>query len=501
MTRPRHDGRPCAGASEAAAPTKLGAIQVTFVQHFWDRLGGLPQALAIGLAILATACGSAAVEPPATVVRESSGNNAVATLSDPEGSQSKGQPTPTVSEPDGSQGMDQPTLAASEPTPAVRFSDLGPAPGIEPDPDYKEALENSGLSTGGWDTDFSLHSVAYDEIISGGVPRDGIPPLDSPSFAGPDDADAWLGNQEPVISFELNGEAKAYPLQILTWHEIVNDEVGGVPVIVTFCPLCNSAIVFDRRLDGVVLDFGTSGRLRNSDLIMWDRQTESWWQQLTGEAIIGKLTGHTLEFLPAPIVSWADFKAAHPTGQVLSQETGFGRSYGRNPYAGYDEVGKPPFLFFGDLDGRLLPKERVVAFTLGGMDVAIPFSALEKEGVVNYSVGDSDIAVFFKKGTTSALDLSSIRDSRDVGAAAVFDANLDGRKLTFASTDATGDATEMDGFRDSETGSSWNILGQGTAGPLAGANLTPVVHANHFWFAWAAFKPDTLIYQGADFAE
>ena len=484
---------------------------MTFVQHFWGRSGRLPLALVIGLAFLVTACGSASAEPPAAdvdsrlaplalgspVPGNSSGESAV-----PAGKgSSRNDAGAAPSELEGSQGKGQPTLVAPEPAQTERLVDLGPAPGIEPDPDYKEALENSGFSTGGWDTDFSLHSVAYDEIISGGPPRDGIPPLDSPSFVSPDDADAWLANQEPVISFELNGEAKAYPLQILTWHEIVNDEVGGVPVIVTFCPLCNSAIVFDRRLDGVVLDFGTSGRLRNSDLIMWDRQTESWWQQLTGEAIIGKLTGHTLEFLPAPIVSWADFKAAHPAGQVLSQQTGFGRSYGRNPYAGYDEVGKPPFLFFGDLDGRLLPKERVVALTLSGMDVAIPFSALEKEGVVNYSAGDSDIAVFFKKGTTSALDLSSIRDSRDVGAAAVFDANLDGRKLTFASTDSTGEATDMDVFRDHETGSSWNILGQGTAGPLAGASLTPVVHANHFWFAWAAFKPDTLIYQGADSAE
>ena len=307
-----------------------------------DLFRRLPSAPVIGLVLLAAACGGALAEQPAPADRESSDITVSAAAvgdasvkSEMGDSQGKGQPAPAPTE--------QP--AATEPAQAKRQGHLGPAPGIEPDPDYKEALENSGLSTLGWDTDFTLHSVAFDEIMSGGPPRDGIPPLDSPSFVSPDDADAWLANREPVISFELNGEAKAYPLQILTWHEIVNDEVGGVPVIVTFCPLCNSAIVFDRRLDGVVLDFGTSGRLRNSDLIMWDRQTESWWQQLTGEAIIGTLTGHTLEFLPAPIVSWADFKAAHPAGQVLSQETGFGRTYGRNPYAGYDEVGKPPFLF------------------------------------------------------------------------------------------------------------------------------------------------------------
>ncbi|MGB6850975.1 MAG: DUF3179 domain-containing (seleno)protein, partial [Thermoanaerobaculia bacterium] len=161
---------------------------------------------------------------------------------------------------------------------------------MEPDPDFGEELRQSRISTSGWKTDFSRHDLPFSEILSGGVPRDGIPPLDKPEFATVDEAGRWLEDQEPVISFEINGEAKAYPLQILTWHEIVNDVVGGVPVAVTFCPLCNSAIVFDRRLGGVLYDFGVSGNLRSSDLIMWDRQTHSWWQQLTGEAIVGELT-------------------------------------------------------------------------------------------------------------------------------------------------------------------------------------------------------------------
>ena len=159
------------------------------------------------------------------------------------------------------------------------------------------------------------------------------------------EADSWLEAQEPVILFENAGDARAYPLQILTWHEIVNDEVGGLPVSVTFCPLCNSGIVFDRRLEGVVYDFGTSGNLRNSDLIMWDRQTESWWQQLTGKAIVGELTGQMLIFLPSIIISWEDFKTNKPEGKVLSQDTGFRRDYGRNPYVGYDRVDNPPFLY------------------------------------------------------------------------------------------------------------------------------------------------------------
>ncbi len=370
-----------------------------------------------------------------------------------------------------------------------KLEDLGPAPGIQPDPNYQQALDDAGLSTRGWDTDFSLHSVPFSEIISGGVPKDGIPPLDSPNFVEPAEAGQWLGDREPVISFELNGDARAYPLQILTWHEIVNDQVGGTPVAVTFCPLCNSAIVFDRRLEGVTLDFGTSGRLRHSDLIMWDRQTQSWWQQLTGNAIVGQLTGRQLDFLPAAIVSWAAFKEAYPQGRVLSRNTGHVRRYGQNPYGGYDDTARPPFLYRGDLDGRLLPKERVVALNIEGRDLAFPYTVLEKEGVVNYTVGSRDIAVFYEKGTASALDSISIKDSRDVGAAAVYDATLQGRKLTFRKSGG--------GFTDNETGSTWNLLGQAESGELQGATLTPVVHANHFWFAWAAFKPDTVIYQGS----
>ena len=360
---------------------------------------------------------------------------------------------------------------------------------VQPDPNYEEELRRAGISTRGWETDFSRHTVPFDEIFSGGVPRDGIPPIDNPKFTTPEAANEWLGDEEPVILLEINGEARAYPLQILIWHEIVNDDIGGVPVAVTFCPLCNSAIVFDRRLDGIIYDFGVSGNLRNSDLIMWDRQTESWWQQLTGDAIVGELTGKRLTFLPAPMISWADFKAANPQGQVLSRDTGFRRSYGENPYVGYDRADIPPFLFQGDLDGRLQPKERVAAVAIGDAAAAFPFSILEKERVVDYIVGGQDLVVFFKPGTRSALDGLLIGDSREVGATGVFDSNLDGRKLTFRA--------EGDTFVDNETGSVWNILGQATEGQLAGTQLMPIIHANHFWFSWGAFKPDTKIYQGA----
>ena len=246
-------------------------------------------------------------------------------------------------------------------------------PLVAADPGYREELSSSGLRTGGWETDFSFHTVPFDSILSGGPPRDGIPPIDNPTFVEIKDADEWLETLEPVVSFELNGDARAYPLQILMWHEIVNDTVGGAPVSVTFCPLCNSAIVFDRNINDLVLTFGTSGMLRKSDLIMWDRQTESWWQRLIGEALVGRMAGTKLNFLAAPIMSWQDFKTHHPDGLVLSKDTGFRRNYGENPYVGYDRIDNPPFLYSGDLDGCLQSKERVAAITVDGVDFAFPF--------------------------------------------------------------------------------------------------------------------------------
>ena len=337
-------------------------------------------------------------------------------------------------------------------------------------------------------TDFSRYTVPYSEILSGGPPKDGIPAIDDPRFVTVAAADEWLKPIEPVIWLEVNGEARAYPIQILMWHEIVSDTVGGVPLAVTFCPLCNTAIVFDRRIDGRVLDFGTTGRLRYSNLIMYDRQTESWWQQAGGDAIAGELTGQQLKFVPAAISAWADFKANFPAGQVLSRETGFDRSYGRNPYLGYDDVNNPPFLYRGPpTPDRLPPVARVLTIDLNGAAVAYPYEVLQEERVINDSVGGEDVVVLWREGTASALDQSTVAGGRDVGAANAYSRQLDGRPLTFTSSGAQ--------ITDRETGSTWNAWGRAIAGPLTGQALTPVVAINHFWFSWAAFKPETRIYQ------
>jgi len=342
------------------------------------------------------------------------------------------------------------------------------------------------IADANWRTDFSRHTVPLDEIRSGGPPRDGIPPIDHPQFVTLSSANSWLHDREPVIAVQRNGVAKAYPLQILIWHEIVNDTLGDEPIAVTFCPLCNSAVAFQRQLDEHVLDFGTTGRLRHSDLVMWDRQTESWWQQLTGEAIIGTLAGKRLTMIPASLVSYAAFKQTFPDGRVLSQETGFHREYGRNPYRGYDASDSTPFLLSGSPDPRLPPMERVVAITLEGQNKAYPYRVLAEQRVVYDTVGTQTVVVLYNAGTASALDESRIAASRDIGATGVFLPQLDGRAVTLA---AQGDT-----FIDRETQSTWNILGKAMAGPLAGHQLPPVVHGDHFAFAWLVFKPQTQIY-------
>lgn len=337
-----------------------------------------------------------------------------------------------------------------------------------------------------WGTDWTRHTIDYDEIMSGGPPRDGIPSIDDPKFVTIAEAEAWLVANEPVIALEIEGDSRAYPLQILTWHEIANDVVGSVPVVVTFCPLCNSALVFDRRMDGDVLMFGVSGLLRNSDLIMYDRTTETLWQQFTGEAIVGTLAGRELSFIPSAIVSFGDFRDAYPMGEVLSRDTGYNRPYGSNPYVGYDSVDQSPFLFSGPTDGRLPAMERVVTVALEQGDVAYPLSILSNAGVINDRPFGVDVAVFHTPGTSSALGSQSIAAGADVGATGVFSPHLGDQMLTFRLNNGK--------IVDTETGSGWNVLGQATSGRLSGSQLDPIVHGDHFWFSWAAFKPETLIY-------
>jgi hypothetical protein len=326
------------------------------------------------------------------------------------------------------------------------------------------------LSPGSWRTDLSKKSIDLSELKLGGPPKDGIPAIDEPVFISCRDASGWLHPKEPVLVVEHAGEARAYPLQILIWHELVNDQMGELPILVSYCPLCNSALVFDRRVDGRVYDFGVSGMLRRSDMVMYDRQTDSLWQQVTGEAIVGTMTGKALALLPSQTLAFATFCEVFPDGRVLSRHTGHERPYGKNPYVKYETR-----------NGL----ERVVALTQAGRSKAYPFERLRRAGVLEDRLGSLRYVIFFEPETLTALDEQHIAQSRAVGTVGVFSPELEGRRLTFRRRDGR--------IVDKQTGSTWTVAGTATAGPLAGKRLTPVQHGVYFAFAWLAFYPGTQI--------
>jgi len=325
------------------------------------------------------------------------------------------------------------------------------------------------------------------DVRSGGPPPDGIPAVDAPRFQRASQV-SWLRANEPVLAASVNGEDRAYPVEILVWHEIVNDTIGGIPVAVTYCPLCNTAIAYDRRAAGRVLDFGTSGKLYNSDLVAYDRQTQSLWVQFLGEAVAGVLTGTRLRAYPVATVSWEAWRRDHAQAWVLSRDTGYQRDYGHNPYPGYDDIHSSPFLFSGKANPRLAAMTRVVGVQSDGDAVAVVLDHLRRQRVVEARVGNADVVFWNEAGTASALDADTVAGGRDVGTTGVFVPVADGRRLHFEPAPG--------GFRDRETGSVWDVLGHAASGPLAGRVLAPVVHVDTFWFAWAAFVPQARVVNG-----
>ncbi len=331
-------------------------------------------------------------------------------------------------------------------------------------------------------TDFCQHSVPYSEIRSGGPPPDGIPPIDNPQFESIASASEWLQPQSPVIVVEIDGDARAYPLSVLIWHEIANDELAGVPIAVTYCPLCNSAMVFDRRLGDETLRLGVSGNLRFFDMVMWDDVTESWWQQLTGEGIVGDYTGEQLTILPSRLFGFEFFVEQYPDGEVLSIPTNVQRDYGFTPYAGFDTGN------YVIPEGEVLPlTERVLAGVVGDQPIAYPFLAISSVGAVNDTVGGEDVVVFWQSGATSAMNQAVIADSENVGMAAMYNRTVDEQVLTFT--------IDEDGIiTDEETGTVWNMFGEAIDGELAGTALRQRLASPHFWFAWLSFYPETDIF-------
>ena len=352
--------------------------------------------------------------------------------------------------------------------------------------DLPSALEDPNDAT------FPAPLIDLSRVISGGPPPDGIPAIDDPVFQNAAAVD-WLTPAEAVLALEVDGEARAYPIRILVWHELVNDTIGDTPVTISYCPLCNSALAYDRRLGDRILDFGTSGRLFNSSMVMYDRQTETLWTHFDGTAVAGALAGAELDTFPISTVSWEDFRTAHPDAMVLTRNTGFRRDYGRNPYEGYDDATTRPFLYDGEYDDRLEPKTRVVVVRdESGPAVAIELERLLEDGVVEFEAHGRALVAVLDPGTASPLHRDELAAGYDQGAVGVFVGERDGEPLSLTRVD--------EGFLDATSGLIFDVLGnvvEGNvvAGDDAGgaAALTPVEHLDTFWFAIAAFDADVEI--------
>ena len=318
------------------------------------------------------------------------------------------------------------------------------------------------------------HLIPLDKIKGGGPPKDGIPSIDDPVFAGVQDSQ-FMSDSDTVIGLSINGEARAYPLFILVWHEIVNDTVGGVPVAVTYCPLCYTNQVFERVIDGQEVEFGTSGKLYNSNLLMYDRLTDSYWSQALGLAVKGELTGHELDLVPFDVITWGDWKELYPDTLVLTTDTGHIRSYATDPYGNY--YTEPRIMFpVEHSDDRLHPKEIILGFEEDGVYKAFRQSDAESHVVINDVIGDSSVLV---------VSLYSEN-------ARAFDRTVDGKILSFE-YDA-----DSDKIFDTLTDSEWNYEGLAVSGDYAGVELQRIAYSPGFWFEWVAFHPDTLVFNAGD---
>lgn len=258
-------------------------------------------------------------------------------------------------------------------------------------------------------TDFARHAIDYADVIAGGPRRDAIRPIDRPRFVGAFEA-ADIPPEEPVVALEIDGDSRAYPLRILIWHEVVNDVVAGMPVAVTYSPLCDSAVVYGRGLEGRTLEFGTTGKLRHSNTLLYDRQTESWWQQFTGQAVVGALTGQRLAPLPARLESLGDFQRRAPRGRVMVPTEPGSRPYGETPYVGYENAGKP-FLYQGEPPAGVDLMARVVAVG----DRAWTLELVRIRGMIEAG----DLTIRWRPGRASALGQRRIAAGEDIGSVTV----------------------------------------------------------------------------------
>ncbi len=320
------------------------------------------------------------------------------------------------------------------------------------------------------------HSIDLDEIVSGGPPKDGIPSINNPKFESVTAADTYLNDELLGVGIVNGGVERFYPFQILVWHELVNDTINDTPILVSYCPLCGTAIVYDRRVDGETLEFGVSGKLYRSDLLMFDRATDSYWAQVTGEAVVGPHTGSVLDLYPIfENARWGDWKTQHPNGEVLSRDTGSNRDYTRTPYEGYEDS---PHVWFpvGNEDDRLPPKTWVSGVTIGDNAKAYPIEKITEQKLVNDILGDTELLVV--KDPKNGIKMFERRIQTASGT----------QQLTF-------EINETGELRDTGTSSTWSFNGEAIRGELQGTQLVRWPSIPSFWFAWAAFYPDTFLFE------
>lgn len=315
------------------------------------------------------------------------------------------------------------------------------------------------------------HIVPLDQIVNGGPPPDGIPSIDSPKFISAADGDHFLADSDKVVGLNINGDVRAYPLQILVWHEIVNDNIGGFPVAVTYCPLCFTNQVFSRTVNSTILEFGTSGKLYNSNLVMYDRGSKTLWSQALGEGIVGKYAGIKLEKLPFDVAYWKDWKQLYPKSKVLSKDTGSARPYGADPYGDY--YTSPDILFpISNTDNRLGLKEIVVGLANGGLYKAYKLQDIENLKAINDKLSNKSITFF------SSYPIM-VR---------AFDPIVNNQSLIFYYNSSN------KSFTDKQTGSKWDFEGKSIDGSLKGEQLLRLPFDEGYWFEWSAFHPETKIY-------
>jgi hypothetical protein len=313
-------------------------------------------------------------------------------------------------------------------------------------------------------------------IQSGGPPKDGIPPIDRPKYVSADDAEKFLKSNEIVFGLDYQGMVKAYPQKILVWHEIVNDEVKGEKLAITYCPLTGSAVAFrGRSWEGAMLTFGTSGKLINSNLLMYDRQTDSQWPQILGIAIDGKHKGAVFEEIPLAWTRWSRWRRRYPETLVLSTDTGYFRSYGKDPYGSYDQSGTyydsgAPFFPVMAKDDRHAPKEVVVGVKANGRQMALHKQTLRSKKLANTKLGGVPLAAFYDP------DLDVVR---------VFVRRLKDKTINFS--------FEKGRIVDDLTGSSWTAEGRSVEGKTAGTQLKQQASYDVMWFGWYAFFPETHV--------